>query len=132
MNNLKRVPDGLARNTRAAVSVGSSWTRKPERDGWCRIGLINDKLKFGLEISYPKKALPRMANWQHYGPRGCYVSALEPFAGSLLGTARDKRKLAQQFLEPGETRNYRLKIRALSGAAELGSLAKHDGPVRPV
>ena len=131
MNNLKRVPDGLAQHA-GSGERGLIVDTEVERDGWCRIGLINDKLKFGLEISYPKKALPRMANWQHYGPRGCYVSALEPFAGSLLGTARDKRKLAQQFLEPGETRNYRLKIRALSGAAELGSLAKHDGPVRPV
>ena len=72
--------------------------------------------------SYPKKALPRLANWQHYGPRGSCVTGLEPFSGSLLGRARDKHRLAEQFLEPGESRSYQLKLRAL---------AKHDGPVTP-
>ena len=102
-----------------------------QRDGWCRIGLINDKLKLGLEISYPQKALPRMANWQHYGPRGCYVSGLEPFSGSLLGKGRDHHKFAEQFLEPGETKNYQLKIRVLAGAKALADLIKCDGLVNP-
>jgi hypothetical protein len=91
--------------------------------------LINDKLKLGLEISYPKAALPRMANWQHYGPGGCYVTGIEPFAGSLLGSARDKHRLAKQYLEPGETRRHQLKLRVLSGSRELSGLKKCDGSV---
>lgn len=130
MNRLKRVPPPLAEHA-GMGERGLIVDTAAERDGWCRVGLINDKLKLGLEISYPKKALPRMANWQHFGPRGCYVSGLEPFSGSLLGSARDKRKLAKQFLEPGETRNYQLKLRVVTGATALAELGKCDGPLKP-
>lgn len=126
MNRLKRVPDGLAQHTGSAER-GLIVDAEADGEGWCRIGLSNEKLKLGLEISYLKKALPRLANWQHYGPHGSYVSGLEPFAGSLLGSARDQHPLAQQFLDPGESRKYQLQLRVLSGAAELGTLAKHDG-----
>lgn len=130
MNKLKRAPDSLPQHA-GGGERGLIVETEAERDGFCRIGLVNDKLKLGLEISYPRKALPRMANWQHYGPRGCYVSGLEPFSGSLLGSARDKHKLARQFLEPGATRNYQLRIRVLTGASQLAELTKGDGPVRP-
>ncbi len=129
MNRLKRVPDSLPEHA-GSGERGLIVDTAAERDGWCRTGLINDRLKLGVEIGYPKKALPRMANWQHYGPRGSYVSALEPFAGSLLGKARDRHRLAEQSLEPGETKKYQLKIRVLSGAAALAQLLKSDGPVR--
>jgi hypothetical protein len=128
MNRLKRVTDSLPEHA-GSGERGLIVDAEAERDGWCRVGLINDQLKLGLEISYPKKALPRLANWQHYGPRGSYVSGLEPFSGSLLGKARDKSRLAEQFLKPGESRKYELKIRALNGAAELRRLAKCDGTV---
>ncbi len=130
MNRLKRVPDGLTQHA-GSGERGLIVDTAAERDGWCRTGLINDKLKLGLEISYPKKALPRLANWQHYGPRGSYVSGIEPFSGSLLGPARDKSRFAVQFLEPGESRRYQLKIRVLSGTAQLRELVSHDGPVTP-
>ena len=128
MQKLKRVPAGLAQHA-GSGERGLIVDTEAEQDGWCRTGLINDKLKLGVEISYPKKALPRLANWQHYGPRGSYVSGLEPFVGSLLGKGRDRHKLAEPFLKPGESRKYQLKIRVLSGAAELRDLAKCDGPV---
>lgn len=130
MNKLKRVPAPLSGHT-SMNERGLIVETEAERDGWCRIGLINDRLKLGLEISYPRKALPRMANWQHYGPRGCYVTGIEPFSGSLLGSARDKHKLARQFLDPGETRHYQLRLRVLAGGAELGALRKCDGEVHP-
>ncbi len=130
MNRLKRVPEPMPEHA-GMNERGLIVETEAERDGWCRIGLINDKHKLGLEVSYPQKSLPRMANWQHYGPRGCYVSGIEPFAGSLLGSARDKHKLAQQFLDVGETRHYQLKLRVLSGVAELRALKKCDGQVHP-
>jgi hypothetical protein len=128
MNKLKRVPASLPEHA-GSGERGLIVDTEAESDGWCRIGLLNDKLKLGLEISYPKKALPRMANWQHYGPSGSYVSGLEPFSGSLLGKARDKHPLAEQFLEPGETKNYQLKFCVLTGATALAGLSKCDGPV---
>lgn len=130
MNRLKRVPDSLAEHA-GAGERGLIVDTECGRDGWCRVGLLNDALKLGVEISYPKKALPRMANWQHYGPRGSYVSGLEPFSGSLLGSTRDRHRLAKQFLKPGETRRYELKIRVLNGTQELRALSALDGDVRP-
>jgi hypothetical protein len=130
MNKLKRAPHPLPEHA-GLGERGLIVETVAERDGWCRIGLINPKLKLGLEIRYPKKALPRMANWQHYGPCGSYVSGLEPFSGSLLGSARDKHKLAEQFLEPGEAKNYQLKLRVLTGAGALAELRKCDGPIHP-
>lgn len=130
MNKLKRVPNGLAEHAGSGergLIVGVD----EDGDGWCRAGLVNDKLGLGLEISYPRDALPRLANWQHYGPRGSYVSGLEPFSGSLLGKSRDRHPLAEQFLDPGETRKYRLKLRVLSTPAAIAELQKHDGPVVP-
>jgi hypothetical protein len=130
MNKLKRVPDPLREHT-GAGERGLIVDTEVERDGWCRVGLINEKLQLGIEISYPKKALPRMANWQHYGPRGCYVTGLEPFSGSLLGSARDRHPLAKQFLRPGEARRYALQIRVLNDAKELRKLSAFDGRVFP-
>jgi hypothetical protein len=130
MNRLKRVPGPLPEHA-GAGERGLIVSVEPERDGQCRIGLINPKLKLGVELSYPSKALPRMANWQHYGPRGSYVSGLEPFSGSLLGSARDGDSLGRQFLEPGETRKYELRIRVVTTNADIRALTAHDGPVRP-
>ncbi len=131
MNRLKRVTDSLPEHA-GSGERGLLVDTEAERDGWCRVGLINEKRKIAVEVSYPKKALPRLANWQHYGPRGSYVAGLEPFSGSLLGPARDSHPLAEQFLEPGESRRYRLKIRVLTAAADLRTFTALDGPVRPV
>jgi len=130
MEQLKRIPPPLAEHA-GTGERGLIVETEAERDGWCRIGLLNPRLKLGLEIGYPRSALARMANWQHFGPRGAYVTALEPFSGSLLGSARDKHPLAKQFLEPGESKSYELRLSVLAGAAALAELTKCDGSVHP-
>lgn len=131
MEQLKSVPAPLPEHA-GAGERGLIVETAAEQDGWSRIGLVNPGLKLGLEFRYPQQALPRMANWQHFGPRGCYVSALEPFSGSLLGSARDKHPLAQQYLEPGELKRYELKLRVLEGDAPIAELCRCDGPLHPV
>jgi hypothetical protein len=130
MNRLKRVPGTLPEHS-GFGERGLIVEVTPDRSGTCRVGLLNNRISLGLELSYPAKALPRMANWQHFGPRGSYVSGLEPFCGSLLGKALDTYRAAKQRLEPGETRRYWLKIRILATKKELQSLASCDGPVIP-
>lgn len=130
MNRLKRVPDPLPVHA-GTVERGLIVEADPDRAGVVHIGLINPALKLGLELSYPANALPRVANWQHFGPRGCYASALEVFSGSLLGSVRDQHPLAQPFLDPGEGRSYSLKIRVLNNRAALRDLAARDGLVTP-
>jgi hypothetical protein len=130
MTRLKRVPDSLPEHSGCAER-GLIVEPPAERSGDARIGLINPMLKLGLELSYPVQALPRVANWQHFGSRGFYASALEVFSGSLLGSARDKHPLARPFLDPGESRRYRIQLRVLSGTAALRDLEKSDGPITP-
>lgn len=129
MEQLKCVPSPLAEHA-GSGERGLIVETAAEHDGWCRIGLVNARLKLGLELRYPQQALPRMANWQHFGPRGCYVTGLEPFAGSLLGSTRDKHPLARQFLEPGESKSYELKFRVLAGDDQLAELTQCDGPLQ--
>lgn len=130
MNRLKRVPGGLAEHA-GFGERGVIVDVEPDAAGDCRIGLLNTALPLGLELSYPAAALPRLAHWQHYGPRGCYVSGLEPFHGSLLGRARDQHPDVESTLAPGESRRYRLRLRVLRNPAELRELAACDGAVRP-
>ncbi len=102
---------------------------EPAEDGLRHVGLINTKRKLGVELSWPANVLPRLANWQHLGPMGAYVSALEPFSGSLRGKHEDDHPAAEQYLQPGQTRRYRLHIRVHEGTAAINALKKHDGPL---
>lgn len=130
MNQIKRVPVSLAEHA-GGGERGLIVTTIPDAQGNCRVGIANDRLGLGLEIRYPAEALPRLAHWQHYGPRGSYASALEPFYGSLLGSARDQNPLVHTRLNPGETRRYQLTLRVLRTPSELQNLATADGPVSP-
>ncbi len=131
MNELKRVPVAMAEHA-GSGERGLIVTAEPESDGVCRVGILNERRRLGLEFIYPAAALPRLAHWQHYGPRGCYASALEPFYGSLLGSARDRHPLASAALAPRESRHYQLRIRVLRNRAELDELKARDGPLAPV
>ena len=53
---------------------------------------------------------------------GSYVSALEPFSGSLWGKEQDDHPLAAQWLEPGQTRLYEVEIRAHTGSTAINGL----------
>lgn len=102
-----------------------------DRAGVAHAALVNKQLQLGVELAYPAEAMPRLANWQRYG-RGCYVSGLEPFSGSLMGKAKDTHPQAGQQLQPGETRRYELTIRVHHGAKALAGLRKYDGAVKPL
>jgi hypothetical protein len=128
MNELKCVPAALPEHA-GAGERGLIVETEAGPDGLCRIGILNESLPLGLEITYPRVALPRMAHWQHYGPRGSYASALEPFHGSLLGSARDSHPLTASTLAPGESRHYRLGLRVLNTRKAREELTAADGPV---
>jgi hypothetical protein len=130
MNQLKEVEGPLPEHA-GSSERGLIVEVEPDGHGVCQVGLINSERELGLSISYPVDALPRMANWQHYGPHGCYTSALEPFYGSLLGPSLDEHPGASPRLEPGETRRYELCFKVCADASALADLAKYDGPVSP-
>lgn len=130
MTRLKTVPKAVASHV-GSGERGLIVETEAARDGQTHLAIVNPKLKLAVEMSYPKKAMPRMANWQHFAPNGSFVSALEPFSGSLLGSARDKHRLAKQSLAAGESKTYSLSFRIHSGNAALATLKAFDGPVIP-
>lgn len=130
MNALKRVPAPLAEHA-GGGERGLVVELEPGRDGRCRIGLVNAHRGLALEISFPHAALPRLAHWQHYGPAESWASALEPFHGSLLGSARESEARFHPRLRPGEIRRYSLHLKVLRTPPEIRSLLAADGPVHP-
>ncbi len=107
---------------------GVTLTPPAGTEGHSTVGLINPALGVGVRLRYDAATLPRLANWQHYGPAGSYVAALEPFNGQLLPTVMDPVS-AHRALEPGEQREYAMDIDVLIDADALAALRRVDGPV---
>ncbi|HEX7008688.1 MAG TPA: DUF4432 family protein [Phycisphaeraceae bacterium] len=129
LERLKRIPDPLPEH-RSGGERGFVFDAQGDRQRLARAGILNRKLSLGVEIQHRTDQLPRVANWQHFGSGGSYVTAIEPFWGSLMGKENDAHPLAEQWLEPGQSRRYDLTLRVLTGRAELDALARHDNPLR--
>jgi Domain of unknown function (DUF4432) len=131
INRFKRIPASRDRHTGAGEDC--VFIDPPaDRKGLVHVGLVNTKRRIGLELIYPKKQLPRLVNWQRFAPSGSYVTAIEPFYGSLLGKDNDPSQSARTTLRPGQRRSYGLTIRVLDGRAGIDSLKKYDGPLMPI
>jgi hypothetical protein len=96
-------------------------------DGWAHAGVINQQRTLAVDIAFPAAALPRLANWQHFGPGGSYVTALEPFSGSLFGLAEDKHPQADLWLAPGQSRRYQVRLQVHSNPEDIAELTRRDG-----
>jgi hypothetical protein len=129
LHTQKRVPDPLADHA-GAGERGVLLDIAGDRKGRAHAGLINTRLGLAVEMTYPVKQLPRLANWQHFGPRGSYVTGLEPFSGSLFGKEADDHPTAEQYLEPGASRQYDLTLAVLTDKSAISQLTDHDGPVQ--
>lgn len=127
-NRIKRVPEPLLEHA-GSGERGVIVVPPADRNGDAHIGLINPRLGLGVELIFPTEAMPRFANWQHFGPGGSYVTGLEPFTGTLLGRSQDPYPEAVQHLDPGQTKRYQLTIRVLTTRVQCKAFAKHDGPV---
>jgi galactose mutarotase-like enzyme len=80
--------------------------------GTAHCGLYNQKLNLAASLSFPKKQLPWLVNWQHWGKHE-YVTALEPATNPPIGQKKAKAEESLIVLEPGENRNYWLEIKVL-------------------
>jgi hypothetical protein len=125
---MKRVPAPLPEHA-GTGERGFVVEAVPDAAGQCRIGLVNDRLGLGVSVDFPADVLPRFANWQHYGPAGCYVTGLEPFSGSLMGVHQDTHPRANQVLEPGQSIRYQVTVRVLNSPQAIAELEPWDGPV---
>ncbi len=95
---------------------------KTQGGGNVLCGVVNRRRGFGLSIAYSKRDFPRLGNWQHWGPGGSYVGALEPMTGGVEGRDKDRARGWLRFIEPGQTVEYRCTIAATSEPAELKRL----------
>lgn len=130
LNQLKTLRDNLPEHAGHGEQV-MLLDPPGDADGLAHAGIINRRLNLGVELIYPREALPRLANWQHLGPRGSYVTGIEPFNGSLDGKESDRHPLAAQWLEPGQTRRYQITIAVHTQRDALLRLAQHDGDLEP-
>lgn len=80
--------------------------------GKCTCGIYNEQIGMALTLKFPKKQLPWLINWQHWG-KGEYVTALEPATNPPIGQAKAREKNELIFLQPGETRTYDIEIEIL-------------------
>ncbi|WP_075350451.1 aldose 1-epimerase family protein [Algoriphagus marinus] len=88
----------------------------PKADANNRVvcGYANDELELAFKISFSKEQFPWLINWQHWG-KNEYVTALEPATNPPIGQAAAKENGTLIYLEPGEKREYELKLEVLTG-----------------
>ncbi len=88
---------------------------KADKKGICQAGVVNDKLGLGSLITFKKKQLPWLTNWQHWGQNE-YVTALEPCSCPPFGREKARKEKALVCIRPGGKRVYELEIAAFKKA----------------
>ncbi|MDR3716847.1 MAG: aldose 1-epimerase family protein [Puia sp.] len=91
--------------------------------GHSSCGIWNEAIGLAVVLRYPKKQLPWLTNWQHWG-RNEYVTGLEPGTNAPIGQAKARELKELILLEPGESRTYDLEIEVLTAPAEIAAFKK--------
>ena len=84
-----------------------------DTEGNCNCGIYNEKLNLAVALRFPKKQLPWLINWQHWG-KNEYVTALEPATNPPIGQKNAREAGSLILLEPNEGRSYLLELEVLS------------------
>jgi len=91
---------------------------QPGEDGTCVAGVHNPHLNMAVALRFPKKQMPWLTNWQHWG-KGEYVTGLEPGTNPPIGQAKARTTDTLIQLEPGESREYSLEIEVLTNESSI-------------
>lgn len=83
-----------------------------DNQGMASCGVHNPKLDLAVAMRFPKKELPWVTNWQHWG-KNEYVTALEPGTNPPIGQKNARQEGSLIVLEPGESRSYSLELEIL-------------------
>jgi hypothetical protein len=104
----------------------------PGPDGSVTAALVNDGAApgepCGVSIRYYPAELPCFTQWKMMD-QGAYVVGMEPGNAWVMGRDVERREGRLQFLEPGESRRYRLEFGVITDRAEVEGLeaAARDG-----
>jgi len=115
------VPQDAHRGTGEACAYIDPVT---DRRGVATVGVVNERRRFGVKVEFNIRQFPRMVNWQHWGPSGSYVGALEPVNGGVEGRPGDRERGWLDTLQPDETRDYWCRITATNDEGELKALLR--------
>ncbi|MCF8567955.1 aldose 1-epimerase family protein [Alicyclobacillus tolerans] len=89
-----------------------------DQDDVVSVEVCNPELRMNLKLEYRKSQLPHLFQWRMYG-QGTYVLGLEPASSSAIqgrATAREKGDL--EFLAPGMSKTYHLKVSLMDGCTQ--------------
>jgi hypothetical protein len=99
---------------------------KADKDGMCTVGVANRKIDLALVMKYPKKNLPCLANWQHFGPNE-YVCALEPGTNFPIGQIKARQQKELIYLKSGQSKKYTLEFEILNDSKKIEQFVKRFG-----
>ena len=80
-----------------------------DNNGDCISGIYNPSLNIAASITFKKKQLPWLINWQHWG-NGEYVTGIEPGTHPPIGQTAARKKNELIFIAPGETKVYDIRF----------------------
>lgn len=89
-----------------------------DADGMCSCGIHNANIGIAVAMRFPKKQLPWLTNWQHWG-KGDYVTGIEPGTNMPIGQAKARERNELTFIQPGESRQYDLHIEVLTNKEDI-------------
>ena len=103
-----------------------------DAEGDAYAALVNPRLHGGLGVyvRFDARTLPWLNEWKMLG-EGDYVLAIEPCNAPAQTRAVLRQDGTLPFLAPGETREMRLEIGVLEGAADLDAVASRIAAPTP-
>ncbi|MCU1491689.1 MAG: hypothetical protein JWM85_3094 [Acidimicrobiaceae bacterium] len=103
---------------------------RQEPDGTAPVALVNDAIELGVYQLYDARTMPFHTLWRMLG-EGTYGVALEPTTNRDAGRFDAEERGELQWLQPGESRRYRLEIGVLDGSAEIARFEERVSALVP-
>lgn len=97
---------------------------KTDDSNMVKVALFNDELELGILLEFSKEALPYLGLWEHLGECGEYAISFEPMNSGVEGRAVDREKNRLVMVDPGEIRDYSIRITVLDGKQDLDNIEK--------
>jgi hypothetical protein len=89
-----------------------------DSNGKVPVAVVNDRIKFGLQVETRKDQLPCAYQWQNF-QAGHYAMAVEPSTHHVKGNLFARGRGEMIWLEAGEARHYETTFKVLDGADEI-------------